>query len=204
MLTFGILGAGVSSAVADVGPQLTVLVCDSAGVSTQTIRDAQREASRILLKAGLRTHWLDCSTTHVAQELDREWGVTCHRPRDRADLVLEILTEPGRGNGALEAGGFALQPRDGSPGECVGVFYARAQGLARLGDASEAQILAHLTAHEIGHALLGPGAHTANGIMRADWSRADLGRAAWGQLAFEPSQAQRLLSGMLARTAAAR
>jgi hypothetical protein len=202
IVMLGILCAGSYSAHADEDPLLTVLVCDSAGVPPQTTLEAQREASRVLLKAGLRTEWLDCSATHVAEEKDREWGVTCHRPRDPAHMVLEILPEPRSKGGALEATGFARLPRNGSPSVCVGVFYDRVESLARLGDASEAQLLAYLAAHEIGHVLLGPKAHTDSGIMRAEWSRADMRRAAWGLLTFEPWQAERIRSGMLMRTAA--
>lgn len=181
--------------------RLIVLVCDSAGVPPATLVEALREASRIFLKAGLETEWRDCSVTHVSEAKDLEWETTCHRPRDPAQMVLEILRRP---NGAryVEAGGFARLPSTGHPGVCAGAFYERAEDLARLGDASKAQILAYLAAHEIGHLLLGLGAHTADGIMRPEWSREDLRRAAWGRLAFEPWQAERLHSGLLARTGA--
>jgi hypothetical protein len=192
------------SAEADKGLLLSVLVCDSAGVPPQTILQAQREASRVLLKAGLRTEWLDCSPTHVSEGQDREWDVTCHRPRNLAHLVLEIFPERRSRAFAVEAAGFARQPRDGSPGECVGVFYDRVEGMASLGDASGAEILAYLAVHEIGHVLLGPGAHTASGIMRAAWSRADMRLASQGRLAFSSWQAERIRSGMLTRNSLSR
>jgi hypothetical protein len=198
IVMLGILCAAYS-ANADEGLLLNVLVCDSAGVPPQTILQAQREASRVLLKAGVRTEWLDCSPTHVSEAQDREWDITCHRPRNPAHLVLEIFPERRSRAFAVEAAGFARQPGDGSPGVCVGIFYDRVEGMASLGDASGAELLAYLAVHEIGHVLLGPGAHTASGIMRAAWSRADMRLVAQGRLVFASWQAERIRSGMLTR-----
>jgi hypothetical protein len=44
-------------------------------------------------------------------------------------------------------------------------------------------------AHEFGHLLLGPKAHSAEGIMRANWSRHDMENGAKGQLRFTDRQA---------------
>jgi hypothetical protein len=185
------------------GGPLTVVVCDSAGVPRQTLTAALRDASSIFLKIGLKTEWLECSMLHVADQMDREWDIMWHRPRDPAHIILEMLP-PLRSRGfAHETAGIALQPVDGSPGVCAGVFYDHAHDLARLGDASEAQILAYLVAHEIGHLLLGPGAHAASGIMQPEWTRGDLRAAVWGRLAFDGWQAERIRSAVLTRLASA-
>ena len=183
------------------GGALNVVVCDSAGVPIQALTAAERGASSIFQRMGLRMEWLDCSTAHVTDQKDREWDITWHRPRDPADVVLEMLPPLRSRDGAHETAGIARQPGDGSPGVSAGVFYRRAHDLARLGDASEAQILACLVAHELGHLLLGPGAHAASGIMQPEWSRADWRAAAWGRLAFDRSQAERIRSAVLARVA---
>ncbi len=196
--------AGVACAAeeAEAGP-LAVVVCDSVGVPRQTLAAALRDASSIFLKAGLRTEWLECSALHVAGQEDREWGITWHRPLDPAHIILEILPPSRSQGGAHETTGIALQPGDGSPGTCAGIFYGHAHELARLGDASEAQILAYFVAHEIGHLLLGPGAHAAGGIMQPEWSRGDIRAAAWGRMAFDRWQAERIRSAVLTRLAAA-
>jgi len=181
------------------GGALNVVVCDSAGVPIQTLTAAERGASSIFQRIGLRMEWLDCSAAHVTDQKDREWDITWHRPRDPADVVLEMLPPLRSRDGAHETAGIARQPGDGSPGVSAGVFYRRAHDLARLGDASEAQILACLVVHELGHLLLGPGAHAASGIMQPEWSRADWRAAAWGRLAFDRSQEERIRSAVLAR-----
>ncbi len=203
LLTALCAGAACAAEGAEGGP-LNVVVCDSAGVPAQTLTAAERGASSIFEKIGLKLEWLDCSGTHVTDQEDREWDVTWHRPRDPADLILEMLPPFRSRDGAHETAGIARQPGDGSPGVSAGVFYGRAHELARLGDASEAQILACLVAHELGHLLLGPGAHTASGIMQPEWSRGDWRAAAWGRLAFDRSQGERIRSAVLARLAPSR
>ncbi len=203
----GLLATSCASAAhaaeeAEPGP-LSVVVCDSVGVPGQTLTAAVRDASSIFLKTGVRTEWLECSAPYVADEKDREWGITWHRPRDPAHIILEMLPPLRSRGGAHETAGIAMQPGDGSPGVCAGIFYGRAHDLARLGDASEAQILAYFVAHEIGHLLLGPGAHAASGIMQPEWSRGDIRAAAWGLMAFDRGQAERIRSAVLARLGAA-
>jgi hypothetical protein len=56
----------------------------------------------------------------------------------------------------------------------VGVFYSRIERVSRdrtigLG-ASVADVLAHVIAHEIGHLLLNWKTHSAEGIMRTEWT----------------------------------
>jgi hypothetical protein len=50
-------------------------------------------------------------------------------------------------------------------------------------------VLAYVMAHEMGHLLLPPGAHSPSGIMRPDWDGDDLRHIASGSLQFTPAQA---------------
>jgi hypothetical protein len=70
-------------------------------------------------------------------------------------------TEPG-------AAGFALPPDFGGFGAYAGVFHYRVKQLGTT--ASEAAVLGHVIAHELGHLLLGTGHHSDGGIMKAVWS----------------------------------
>jgi hypothetical protein len=56
-------------------------------------------------------------------------------------------------------------------------------------NASLAQILGHVEAHEIGHILLHDSSHSSAGLMRARWSADDLRAAAQGRLLFSQQQA---------------
>jgi len=53
-------------------------------------------------------------------------------------------------------------------------------------------ILGDVVAHEIGHLLLGSRAHSATGIMRGWWDRAQLQRALTGRQLFTPEQSARI------------
>jgi hypothetical protein len=53
-------------------------------------------------------------------------------------------------------------------------------------------VLGATMAHEIGHLLLGPKAHSRRGIMSARIRCEELRQASRGELRFEPAEAQRL------------
>jgi hypothetical protein len=53
-----------------------------------------------------------------------------------------------------------------------------------------ADILAVAIAHEIGHGLLPPPAHSPTGIMRAAWEGDDIRHALDGPIEFTPTQAE--------------
>jgi hypothetical protein len=182
------------------GVRLGVVVCSDPRVASETVSTALRGASRVFTKAGIAMDWLGCTHELVADVKDVQREIACHRPRHAGQVVLEILPQAAASAGlGRDAGGFARVPRTGRAAECAGVFYVRASDLARLGDASTAQVLAHLIAHEIGHVLLGAGAHAPAGIMRPAWSRRDLARAAWGQLAFEVGESEKLRAAVRLR-----
>jgi hypothetical protein len=63
---------------------------------------------------------------------------------------------------------------------------------ARAARFDKSSLLAAAIAHELGHLLLPPPAHGANGIMRAGWDDNDFRRAAQGNLRFLSDQARQL------------
>jgi len=76
-----------------------------------------------------------------------------------------------------------------NPGVYARVFYAHIQGKAEREGVTPAALLGLAVAHEFGHLLLGPRAHSAEGIMHANWSHRDMQRGAQGQLRFTAQQA---------------
>jgi len=163
-----------------------VIVRNHAGLPREASVAATDIARSVLERAGVPSDWRDSVP---------------------GDILLEVLGP--RQCTALRASsdalGLALLPKDGSRARYAAVFLEKAEALARLGDASTAQVLGHAMAHEIGHLLLETGEHSATGLMRARWSAPELRRAAWGQLLFTPEQSARLraviASGRPARVA---
>ena len=59
---------------------------------------------------------------------------------------------------------------------------------ARGGQCSEAVLLGHAIAHELGHLLLGTSAHARYRLMAGRWRNTDLDRASVGLLLFSPAK----------------
>lgn len=165
----------------------------------QALAAAEHEATKIFRRVGVEVEWLDLTDC-------REGGRTeppCHSPLGPGDLVLRILArapDEDRDPGG-ETFGFALIPLNGSDGVDAAVFYTGVQDLSRTSAASSAQILGFLAAHEIGHLLLGSGAHSSMGIMRSGWTPEELERAARGQLGFTPQQSEKMRAALARRLA---
>jgi len=64
--------------------------------------------------------------------------------------------------------------------------------IARLVGVPRGRLLGYTAAHEIGHLILGPGAHAQVGLMKAVWDRGDFNAMNCRWLAFRPAEAERL------------
>ena len=75
----------------------------------------------------------------------------------------------------------------------ISVFYGDVQELAqRYGVPSEV-LFGFVIAHELGHLLLGPHAHTSLGLMRPVWTRTDVVHGvAQGQFRFSAAEGERI------------
>ena len=178
---------------------LTTRVENYAAVEPGKMRRAEREASRIIGRAGIDIVWWDCTASRFSslpgQGIDKQ---ECDREAVGTIVDLRILNSSNYHSAALnwEVFGFA-------DGPCLAsVEYDRLARLAEAdGDLNEAELLlGHVMAHEIGHLLLGPDAHSPIGIMVGWWDRAQLQRALTGRQWFTPDQSARIRAAMEART----
>jgi len=71
----------------------------------------------------------------------------------------------------------------------IRLFWDRLTPLMRTHPQADRAILGHVMAHEILHALEGPGSHEDEGLMKATWTREDLKKMQRTQLAFGPHTA---------------
>jgi len=156
------------------------MVFDQADVPGHMLSEAQERAGTILGKAGVEVRWIDCHRPANA-------SVCAIAEPDR--LFLTIVTEDNRQIFDEDVLGRSV-PGDGrSHGIYARVFYRHIQAKAEQERVNPAQLLGLAVAHEVGHLLLGPKAHSADGIMRANWSRRDIELGAKGQLRFTDQQA---------------
>ncbi|MGA2630371.1 MAG: hypothetical protein ABSG54_09150 [Terriglobia bacterium] len=182
---------------AELAPTFTVYVYNLAHVSRQSLDVAEAEASRIFLKAGVRTKWIDCplSSAEKARYPD------CRLQPGREDLVLKIFSDLSSRRLGLRAQnlGFCPASEETGPGSETALAYNRIKDLAKSWDADARQVLGFAVAHELGHVLLRMPGHSRTGIMRAAWNPEELRRAARGELVFAPEQCEFLRAEVTAR-----
>jgi len=162
--------------------KIQVFVYNYAGVSSETLAQAGREAARIYDRTGIQTEWLDCPLTpdEAAQY------PACQLPLSPTRLAIRVLSR----NMAKRMGlsrttiGSALFPEYGGYGIVAHVCAYCAEDLAERHTAAYGVILGYVMAHELGHLLLGVGSHAPTGLMHVPWNKKELDSIAKGWLLF--------------------
>jgi len=178
--------------------KMIVRVYNYAGVDPTTLALAENQALKILQHAGVTAEWRNFSLSSAATM--RTASLSPDGPAAGfPDIFLRIVPSSMSPIDGRETLGCALPSSKGRPASDAWVLFDRIEREARLGIASPGQILGHAMAHEIGHLLLGPEAHTAVGVMRAHWGTQDYVLMSEGSLFFTPRQAQLLRLSVQAR-----
>jgi hypothetical protein len=152
---------------------ITVLVNDSAGVNPSVLRRAEREAAELFDAAGIEIRWVSCGEHE------------CRHILGPKEFVLHIVSG-GQTRSDLVFG-EAFLGADGR-GQYSDVFFDRLKQ-AR-GEVDLALLLGAVSAHELGHLLLGANSHSAIGIMEPRWGSQGLRNVGMGRLSFTPEQAR--------------
>lgn len=162
--------------------RITVFVNDSIGIRAPVLMHGEAEASRLFRAAGVHIDWKNCADTP-----------DCRRPPRRNEFVLHIVPK-GTTRSDIVFGEAFLGP-DGC-GKYVDVFFNRI--LEARGDIDVGQLLGAVSAHELGHLLLGSHAHSLIGIMQPLWQPQSLRQIAMGNLTFTAEQ-QKLIRSRLVK-----
>jgi hypothetical protein len=171
--------------------RIFVMVRNSAAVPESTLNEAQKQAGKILEHAGVQVEWIDC-------QLSINTSV-CTGPAEADKLLLTVVTEDNRQMFAEDVLGRSVVGGS-DKGVYARVFYGHIQVKAEREGVNPAALLGLAVAHEFGHLLLGPKAHSAEGIMQANWSYGDIRRGIQGQLRFTPQQASLIRANVQSRT----
>jgi len=164
--------------------QIIVLVNNRAGVDQATILAAEKTAAKTYEQAGMDIDWRNCPS-QAEPEVDR-----CGKTTEAGELFLNI--EHQTGMLTPDGYGVAFIGDDGRGTHCD-VFYDRILEMhRRFPRAEEATILGILMAHELGHLLLGPNAHSATGIMQPQWHYEDFLPTTFGVITFSRQQVQKI------------
>ena len=195
ILGFTLPGA-TFAAEGDPFPTITIQVYNYSQASPALLTRAEREAGRILGEAGLRTVWLECL---VGPSTITPKG-RCQKPLEATDLRLRVLSAAIENRFQPTVFGFTIHPAFAS------VYYEHALRRAK-SEHAESQtptILGGVIAHELGHLLLGRGAHSLDGIMHTRWGSPEIVRSLQRQMLFTKQQSERIRTQVLARMAHSR
>ena len=152
--------------------RIRVLVNDSVGVNRAILKSAEQEAAWLFRSAGITIDWWNCGKSE-----------DCRRPPYSNEFVLHI-TPAGKTTSDFIFGEAFLSP-DGT-GKYVDVFFNRMRD--DHGDVDIGQLLGAVSAHELGHLLLGSHSHSLVGIMEPNWNRDSLHRISMRNLTFTREQ----------------
>jgi hypothetical protein len=153
---------------------------------------ALRAAATILAAAGIGTSWLPCGG--VAPDTT---AAVCNTPLSPSELSVRLVKLPGTASarGELQLG-YSLVDTTARAGTLATIYADRVAWLAGEAAVDMPTLVGLAIAHEIGHLLLGTNAHSATGLMRAIWARAELERNVADDWRFGRSEAARMRSSV--------
>jgi hypothetical protein len=170
---FGAIAAMVVAAplVARAQTTMTVRTYNNFGVSAEDLSAARPHVEAVFRDAGIELSWVDCWYR------DKEIAGTsahCSEPLKTNEMILRLQAAnplPGRRYVSM---GFALvNIAEGVPFLAT-VYADLVRTVSRDAHLDYQLLLGRAIAHEIGHLLLDTNRHAETGLMRADWSHAEL------------------------------
>lgn len=171
-------------------PAMTLRVHDYAGVPAGPLAHAQRLVASFYDRVGVRTRWAGTIARWIGGGRARASGPI----EDVTVIVLNRWMAEGKPCAQRGTLGFAAITRQ-PPGRVAYVVYDRVDVAAADSDWTLADLLSVVITHEIAHLLLPPGSHSADGLMRGDWTIDDLRRTDPRSLRFTARQGQLLRAG---------
>jgi hypothetical protein len=165
---------------------LSVALFDYASVPSEWLSWAKEEMARIYREIGVEIVWQGFHTADTGR-------VDPNAPQP----ALIVLIRRGSASANIPDGvvGFSSGSAD-ERRRVAYVLYDRMNQF-RLEQSPlvyRGKLLGHLMAHEVGHLLLPVQSHSPKGLMRAQWSRAELQLALEGRLRFTDEQARLIRS----------
>jgi hypothetical protein len=168
------------------GEPLAILlrIRDTAHVPHDVLTTAKADVTRVYREAGIEALWPTAESLFTESNAIRQAALT---------IAIVSMEQAERMNSEIADGrvGFAARTADGD-GQLAYVIYDRVERLTGGNGVRRASMLAIAMAHEIGHLLLPPKGHSLRGVMRAEWTRADLQLAQRQLASFTPREGELL------------
>ena len=156
----------VPAATAAAPLEVVARIYNTARVSAEMTDAAVRVATRALVGSGIEVRWRECDLADVCGRV----------PADR-ELVMRLVRS---GDTTARTAGLVLGEASidtaAGAGVLATVYVDRVTLMADVAETDAASLLGRAIAHELGHLLLATNAHSASGLMRAQWTQADLRR----------------------------
>jgi len=162
--------------------RMNVRVFNYAGLSESELNPMGKEIERIFRQTGIEASWTDCGTRETPNP-------ACSEALEPSDFILRILEGSAVKASGLPGSTLGVSTTPVQGGVFASVYYGKVEELAKQRLASHPQILAHASAHELGHLMLGHLPHTPQGIMRGQWGKTDLQDMSMRRLHFDKTQA---------------
>ena len=171
--------------------EVAVHVYNEARVPGRLLKKAESEAARLFGEAHISIRWVHCPLS----DSERRQYPECDEAVPSPLFFLKILPEAMAKSlaKAPHEYGLALQTQ-------AYVYFDRLKNRVEDVVPSVGPPLGHIIAHEIGHLLLGPDSHAAEGIMRPHWSNQEWEKAVRGRLHFSPHEIRQMHSNIAAWT----
>ena len=147
---------------------VTIRVYDLYGLSPETRQEALAMTAEALAHAGVQAVIVDCSASVAA--------TPCTTSLAGGEIVLRIHRHPKDGAHIL---GDAIVGGEAGPNTIATVYAAAIAERSRRTGMRLATIVGRVSAHEIGHLLLGTNVHASHGLMRPSWELQRLDRGDW-------------------------
>jgi hypothetical protein len=166
---------------------LSISIFNEAKVADSVLFRGEARARQILAQAGIRVTWLTCGSRLAGEDESENRNVNpCLGMTFPEHLSVRVMTRPLAATEDTFGQSFLDEAGQGCYADVYHGNFALLSSRALL---SDAEILGHVIAHEVGHLLLGANSHSAVGVMRAHWDREELEQASRGSLRFTPAQA---------------
>lgn len=168
-----------ASPAAEPAPELTIHLHNLAQAPDAELTRAIGITTKIFAAAGVTLEWRQEDAPSISGPTHLSVWLLGDDLADRAKPNREVLGE------AFPAG------EDGHR-TVAALYYGRIRHMAKQTESPAGSVLGALMTHELGHLLLGNGAHANSGVMVARWEVADFRAAEKGWLRFVKDQAERI------------
>jgi hypothetical protein len=179
MMALGMFSAATAQTTA-APVKIKILVYDYAKLASQPLSQSLEETAEVFRRAGIEPEW--CVGTATIEQCLAE-----KRQSGGPVLRLNLLDETMAARVPRDAKEVGFAQR-----EVAYVNVLRVQHMAQQGQFQAKVVLGHIIAHELGHVLLGPNAHSRKGLMSATLGKKELEEAHWGALRFSPEEAAKM------------